>query len=483
MRELELIIDEALRKGLRSEERTPRNTQALVDCSGFRVGKEGLEVAELINYPFPDTLDIYYSWPFPQFLYSNKHRILVVRDDFNMEDIVYSVDSHYDTFTQIFATDELTFGKGGLMELADFGKYAFMTNGVVMFCWNPTVDSWHIVTPSNDIPLMKTVCNFKGQLIGGGIVSDWYDCDETYIIWGKIGEASFTLDKSNEAGFCRDPFGGKVQHVRRLGDDIIVYSSKGITRMFPAQSPATTFGFEEIHNVGIRNQGAVNGSVNEHLFVDKAGCVWRIDRGAKLTYLGYKEYMKDFLTDEDGEYYTDEYGDRAEASPNVIVSYDSSNSDFYLCSDLKGFIKSPNGMTRVCEPMSSIWYDERLLGVKKPKLLENIEYTLVSETFDMGYRGIKTIFSVESGLSGVSEAEVALDWRTDPGTPFRRTDWKPLNNSGIVSIIVSGEEFRLCFRAKPSNTYSFSLDYFKLRWKMTDLRGLRGIYAPPPRGQ
>ena len=253
--------------------------------------------------------------------------------------------------------------------------------------------------------------------------------------------------------------------------------------MFPVQSPTASFGFEEIHTIGIRNQGAVNGNVNEHLFVDKGGHVWRIDRGAKLTYLGYEEFMREFSTDENGEYYADEYGDRAEASPSVIVSYDNLNSDFYICNDIKGFLKSPNGMTEIHNSMSSIWYDKRLLGIKRPSLLEDTEFTLVSEVFNMGYGGSKTIFSIESGLSGTNEAEIAIDWRVDVETSFQRTDWKPLNNLGIASIVISGGEFRLCFRAKSLTTYSFDLDYFKIRWKMTDLRGLRGVYAAPPRGQ
>lgn len=482
MREFEFIIDEALKKGLRNSKKVSRNKQILTECSGFRIGSEGIEAAEIINYPFPSALEVSYSWPFPQFLQGEKHKILIVRDDFNMEDVVYSIGNIYNTVTKVFAIDELSFGKGNLMELADFGKYAFMTNGVIMLYWDPIIDDWQESTSLNNIPMMKTVCNFKGQLIGGNIVSDWYDCDETFIVWGRIGEANLIPERKNEAGFRRDPFGGKVHHVRRLGDDVIIYSSKGITRMFPVQSPAATFGFEELLSIGIRNQGAVSGSIAEHLFVDKGGSIWRIDKGAKLTYLGYEEYTREFATDDD-EYYIDEYGDRAEASSNVIVNYDNLNFDFYICNNAKGFLKSPYGMARVHKSMSSIWYDRRLLGTRQPNLLINLEHSIVSEVFNMGYGGNKTIFSVESGLHGVGDAEVAIDWRASIESPFQRTDWIPLNDLGIATIIISGMEFRLCFRAKSLTNFSSSLDYFKVRWKMTDLRGLRGVYAAPPRGQ
>ena len=30
---------------------------------------------------------------------------------------------------------------------------------------------------------------------------------------------------------------------------------------------------------------------------------------------------------------------------------------------------------------------------------------------------------------------------------------------------------------------TIGIDYIKVRYKMTDLRGIRGVYAPPLRGQ
>jgi hypothetical protein len=482
MREFEFTIEEALKKGLRSNKKAVRNKQVLVDCYGFRIGSEGVEVPEVTNYPFPASLAMYYSWPFPQFLQGDKHKILVVRDTFNMEDVVYSIGNTYEDITRVFSIDELTFGKGGLMELADFGKYAFMTNGVIMLYWDPTINDWQEVTSHTNIPMMRTICNFKGQMIGGNVVSDWLGCDETYILWSNIGEANFTPGMRNEAGFRKEPFGGKVLHVRRLGDDVIVYSTNGITRMFPVQDPAPTFGFKEIHNIGIRNSGAVSGNVNEHLFVDKGGSVWKLDGGPKLTYLGYEEFTREFY-EEGGEYYIDEYGDRSEASPEVIVSYDNLNSDFYICNNLLGFVKSPYGLSRLYKSMSSIWYDRRLLGTKHPDTIENLRHGIVSEVFNFGYAGGKTIFSIESGLNGATNSEVAIDWRTNIESDFQRTDWVPLNDSGIASLIIQGIEFRLCFRAEAMKSYSSNLDYFKVRWKMTDLRGLRGVYAAPPRGQ
>jgi len=66
---------------------------------------------------------------------------------------------------------------------------------------------------------------------------------------------------------------------------------------------------------------------------------------------------------------------------------------------------------------------------------------------------------------------------------FQRTNFIPVNNEGIASIVAAGIEFRICMKSKYFITDYSSLDYITLRWKMTDLRGLRGVYAAPPRGQ
>jgi hypothetical protein len=58
----------------------------------------------------------------------------------------------------------------------------------------------------------------------------------------------------------------------------------------------------------------------------------------------------------------------------------------------------------------------------------------------------------------------------------------PVNNMGIASITAAGNFLR--FRMTFGTLYNgFKISYMKVRFKMTDLRGIRGVYAPPPRGQ
>ena len=461
MREFELTIDE-LKNGL-SPEKLPINTQFLYECLGFRSGKARLESHILLTNPLPGTVDMFYNWPFPQFITGEKYNFLIVRDSVtNQWDSVYSVSEDHLTVTHIFDVDELTFGKGTLMEVADFGEYAFMTNGVIMIYWDVALATWHPVIVSAYIPMMRTVCNFKGQAIGGNVVSSWYDCDSSSYIWSKIGAMDFVPEEDNESGYRRDPFGGVVWHTKRLGDFVVGYSSKGITFIFPVSDPVPTFGFKEACNIGIINQGACNGDLNRQVFVGEDYILREVTKeGVKE--LGYQEYIQQ-LSDED-----------------IIVSYDPQKKDFYIGKSTKTFLLSPYGMTEVLQHPSAVWRSNKQ-SYMLPETVDGDSPLICTEPYDFGYRGLKTIFSIETDAQIMLSPEAAVDYSNPVN--WTSAGFKAINDQGCAALIVSGDSFR--FRLRFGTLYdSTVVSYLKVRYKMTDLRGMRGVYAPPTsfRGQ
>ena len=106
---------------------------------------------------------------------------------------------------------------------------------------------------------------------------------------------------------------------------------------------------------------------------------------------------------------------------------------------------------------------------------------LQTEEFDFGYRGQKTIFVLEVGCKNYATAMAAIDWVIDNGD-WQLTHWQVLNNQGVATLIIAGTDFnvRLKFSGVTADTV---VNYIKVRYKMTDVRSIRGIYAPPPRGQ
>ena len=463
MREYELTIDEALKNGLTPEHITPFNTQVLFECLGFRCGKLGLEAYIELTNPLPAALNIRYSWPFPQYLTGEAYNILIVRDSFLIVDYVYLISDDHLTTSLIHVVDALTYGQGTLMELADFGEYAFMTNGVVMIYWDTTLAAWQTVTSLPNVPMMRTICNFKGQAIGGNVVSAWYDCDETFYTWSKIGEMDFTPDRRNESGYRRCPYGGEVYHVRRFGDNVIGYSSKGITLINPVASPAATFGFSEMSDIGLLNRGAMDGDLRRQVYVGEDYIVRGISGKNEIEELGYQQYMEELGSTEP-----------------IIVSYDPSEKNFYIGNSTKTFLLSTFGLTEIQQHPSTVWRRDKE-SYMLPDAVDDFEPLITTEAFDMEYKGQKTTATIETDAMSHIGPQASVDWATNLND-WNVTGYIPINDQGIATIAVASNFFR--FKLKFTSIESdFRISYIKSRYKMTDLRGIRGVYAPPLRGQ
>jgi len=466
MREYELIIDEALKKGVDPTDTIPTDPSFLWRALGFRIGRRGIEGYEACtDDPLSGSVDMLYSWPFPQFIQGERYNFLIIRDAVvNMEDKFYHITDDY-VVTHIFDCDVATFGTGTLTEVADFGEYAFMTNGFIMIYWNTTIDDWHEVIADDDIPMMRTVCNFKGQMIGGCVLSEWYDCDETFYVWSKIGEANFTLNQGNVSGYRRDPYGGEVYHVRRLEDSVIGYSDKGVVLMTPVSDPAPTFRFTELDDIGLINRGAIDGTLSRHVYVGSDLVVREITREG-IRELGYYSYISNM-----------DEGD-------ILVRYDKNKKDFYIGDSESTLLLSPYGATESPQHPSAVWYiptydDETVM---LPNTVADYDPIIATAMLDFGYRGDKTIFSVESNALVLLGVRARVGWMNTM-EEWGYSDYVPMNNEGIAAIIAGGGsdfvvelKFNFIYR-------SIRLSYIKVRYKMTDLRGIRGVYAPPLRGQ
>lgn len=448
-----------------SEDFMPNNVPYLDQCYGFRIGKTGIKVHNPSANVVADYMELHYSWPFPQFIRGKGYNILVVRDATAMEDLVYSISDDYLTITHIFTIDELTFGRGGLMEVADFGSYLYMTNGVIMIYWDYDLDTWHQVTEHDNIPMMKTICNLNGQAFGGNVISDWYDCDEKYYLWSKIGSMDFTPDKRNESGYRRDPYGGEVLNVRSLRNSVIGFSTKGITAFTPVREPAATFSTNKLSEIGLINQGAVDGDADQLVYVGRDLRVRRLNKEG-IEDLGYHKYMEE-LEDED-----------------IKVMFEPQKKDFYIGNSSKTYLLSPYGLSEIKQHPSAVWWDaEQRETYVLPDAVDDAKPYLCTWVFDMGLQAWKTVFTMETNMLFGSSPEAGVDWvKGNASMGFGEEVYKPLNDMGVASIVVAGNAFR--FRLRFSELFESSwLSSLKVRYKMTDMRGIRGIYAPGIRGQ
>jgi hypothetical protein len=462
MREFEYTFEDGLKVGLRRHHKNPRNSEACVEYLNMRVTVNGGE-------PFIPFTDVYewvsrgveQVWPLHQLICGKEHTFLVERNDTLGQVKVFEIGSNWSKTQLLLATDA-AFGKGERFEIADFGKYILMTNGKVMVRRNPVTGVYESLLNDSVTPRMKTLCDFKGQIVGGNVVSQWHDCDASSIIWSDIGSACFLPSRRNEAGFRKMPQGGIVHRTRRLGDRVMVYGSEGINALIPVSSPTATFGLDELLNFGIVSSAAVEGDSNQHIFVDRLGWIWSINSKMELKKLGYQEFMLKL--------------DPA----NIVVTHDKMENDFYISDGVKCFLLTPSGLSEVHQlPLSIGGVNGQVVYMGKDSQDHNGR--VVTDTLDFGFRGLKTCSVVEHGLSGPHVARSAIDWRDNKQRTFARTPWTPLNNLGISSRTISGNDFRFCIET--TNYKDMTLDYMKIRWKMTDLRALRGVYAAPARGQ
>ena len=435
MREFEWPFEEGLRKGLRREEFSPAREQQLVECWNLRPRATGLLPIVDITNPFSETI----SWPFPQVLVGRNLSLLADTS------AIYTCDSSWATTVAISGIPV-----GSCWDWADFGDHLVMTNGERLIQRNGHTGAWTSSTGTTTVPLMKTVCNFRGQCIAGNFDS-WYDCGTNFVAWSDIGSLDFNPSQRNEAGYTIMPLSGEVLRVMPLGDVVIVYCESGVAVLKPAQQ---YFGMAELLPIGIPGKGAGGGSDHGHVFVDYNGELWKLDRGLKAQKLGYQEYMTTLDADQ------------------IMISYNAGENEYYISDGTLTFVLTPFGLCQSYQlPTSLAFVDGVLVGVSSNGT--DIEGRIVTDVVDFGIRSFKTVSVLELGGHSPNGFQACVDWRSSNSGSFLRSTWLVSNPTGFVTPIVTAHDFRLC--AKSSNYVGMELRYLTARVKNVDRRAMRGV--------
>jgi len=302
--------------------------------------------------------------------------------------------------------------------------------------------------PTTDIPRARSCCNYKGQLILGGILDTWYDCDETFIAHSNIGDVTMEPDWKNEAGYRPINFAGRIYKVRRLGDYVAVYGEKGVVFLAGVGAPAPTFGLREVAKIKMASPAAADGGLKWHVVVDDLGYLWMITSdGAQR--LGYKDSLSRLTLSD------------------VVVSYDPSYDRVFISDGELSFVMNKTGLTQVYQLVSGAASYQDTGYFVGDEDTEN--YRLVVGPFDFNYNGLKTVYTVESDTGD----EVGLQIPIDGSYTLVRT--VPLNNVGVGTPVVAGKSFMVVITGDDYNVYP---NHILLRWKMSDLRGVRGFFQP-----
>jgi hypothetical protein len=429
-------------KGLRPDSRIPRNAPNFSDeCYNTRVGPFGLEPYEGITQPYIGMPTL--AFPFPQAVFTLDGRYLVT------DTTIYYVNAD-NTLTEVLGS--LT----GVdqWQLADFGLYQLWSNGRFML----ERDDHRMFTVKGTATSIGTICNFRGQLIAGNFGDGYLN----FIAWsdiGRLGDITKLLqpegNSKNTAGFMPLRLSGTVLTVKELDEAVIAYCTSGVVLLPPVTSPVVTFGQKIVSTVGLIARDAIAGDLHRHIYVGVDQKVYEMVSGKPVPKeLGYKEYITTLT------------------SADIVVSLDPQTGDFYISDGTKGFLLSPYGMSTIMDYPTSVG---RVSGVLTGVRIRSADVTAynISTMVDFGMAAIKMITGVHVSGEGTSMT-VGINYRFGVSGAFTLSTMKPINSLGFAAPIVSGNQLKV--KVMSTAYATFKLDELNVRWKLSDKRGIRGIY-------
>jgi hypothetical protein len=529
MREFVQYFADGLKRGLRREAISDRQTQALVRCRNAKPKEHGLEAHTAISDPFSGQT---VSWPFPQLIRGRELTLLAAATSLSEVDETTtpwstSAVTVYDYINQETA-DSIT--TGGQWHMADFGDTFYLFNGnCTVFRLNLAdmlMAGTNKTLVQEDITI-QTGCDFRGRLIIGGfnpsdfwgdswtdLLGQWAsgqpdpvnrtynhlldtatNMGDNFVQWSTIGGGDtffwfwpdlavtgpigrtvahdydpvnhprpsiFDYLERNEMGFMPMPFQGSVLCVKPLGRTVMAYGEDGVAALPMVSEPFPTFGCVPLLNTGVADRGAVGGDDREHIMVDQEGEVWRISADLNVQRAGYKEFTSALL---DGE---------------PIISLDESEREYYIASGsgsgaVGGYVLTAQGLGECVElPTSLARNEDGLVGLFEDGDIGD-HLIVITDTFDLGNRGMKCITGIEVGVETGQDTDVAVYYRNSKADAFSLRSGVILNREGWAIVSITGVEFRVVVDI--DSYISAELDYITVRWRQLDKRGIRGAYV------
>lgn len=273
-----------------------------------------------------------------------------------------------------------------------------------------------------------------------------------WVGWSKIGEASFILDVTNDAGFRPMDWSGEVYAIKQLGKGAVVYGSDGITLMVPS---AATFSFRNLAMLGLLSRDAVCGDDSIHYLIDKKYQLWKLNAEG-LTYLNFSEHLSVLV--------------------NPVMHYDSYIKHVLISDADHGFILAADDkLGDGYASLTGYVYEVGELRVSTPTTLERHPLSFTTDILDFGRRSQKTLTNVQVGTDVPEQLEIAYDYRFDLKGLFRCTHWVRLNKEATAYLTCAGIEFRIKLRAR--RLAKLDVDYLNISYKTTDQRYSRSAYV------
>ena len=491
MKEASFTLDKELWKGLRPDERTPRNSNLLSTCTNLKAEQFGLVDVDVLSSPFTagqlTAAGITISWPFPQLFHGSRVTLLCDQTSVFPIDTTtdpWSIGTAYTTKSPDTPYGNNTITAGGPWHFVDIQKAWLLFNGSCVVFRSfahdyPSVSNFATIPDEvfcYDTNTMGTGEYFKGRSIVGG-----FDSSDTHNIWGTVNEnmiwfstvaggdglypfmsdlidanLQLFLEDRNDWGIMPTEFPGNILSTKKLGDRFIVYGDEGISVGYPFLDPTSSIGMSPLLGVGIAGRGAVAGNNLTQAFIDTSGKLWRVEGDQFPQELGYQEYFTSMLGN------------------TIVGAYNPIDKDFYFSDGTASFLLTDGGLTKITQNITSIVVDGGTPKAIFPAYSNADAFEIVTNEFDMGQKAIKHIRSVETASENCSSIQVKVFYAFNDDTAFSDTGWVSVNAFGIAHMSVSGVDFKLAVKGTADGTDS-RLDMVRVKYVGEDKRHIRGV--------
>ncbi len=499
-----------------------KNRPGLVKALNVQISERGLEPYRPVIIPFSQDLlnaeGIQLEWPMPQLfkgkgvtILATKRRVFYVNEeDWSLYELTDFFDSH--SLSSAKASIQL----GNQWQFVDFWDTWFLHNGVTTLMHtgrSKLIGEPDRIFISNDVRV-QAGCGHLGRAWMGGFDPEYFysdtfksviegiadnttsdviiklrDLEENWVWWSSIGGGDailplfhsnlswfslvgtggtgytqsrpFILDmlRRNEQGSMPMPWQGKVRHMKPLGNFIMVYGDGGVSALKPSGSVVGLIELPQFSQ-GISNTGAVGGDLNEHVFLDNSGVLWRIESSLSVEKLDFREFMAPLL------------------GTDIIISFSARERRWYICNGVKAFTLFDGRLTEHNQQITSVIETEGAeLGMGST--LNGDGFEILTDTINMALVGLKTLTSIDVAseipnptVGQGSRLKVGCDLRYENRKDFVSSRDVPLNHFGQARVGVTAADFRI--RIKGDDFRDFNIDDVVLKYQVSDKRFIRG---------
>lgn len=393
----------------------------------LRIGNDGLELPISVTNPIVDII----TWPWPKLILTERFVFLAT------ETAMYRLDGSW-ARTLVF-----NHSAGSSWDVVDFGSYVLFNNAVETYHIDVDTLLWAEVD-YNIIPQVNSVCDFNGQLFGGGVTSSWYSLDERYAIWGNIGDLTFTTDTKLEAGNA-DMRIGRILKCLRSPTGVIFYGEDGIAMLVPSGKSAA-FSYVAIASFGISNKNLAAGDA-EQICISDDHKLWLIKDG-KILELGYEEHLSNLTLSD------------------VIITHDVKLNEFHISDGVKSYVFTVFGLYECSKCYTGlILIDTTYYGCYNNVGIDNNVY-VGSDVLDFNIVAIKNYEFVELGIETDGNVFSRVKLFYNNGNDIRYSPWIAINKSGYGYLGIAANKAIMEFKIVDATELNFT--YFTIGIKLTD---------------